>query len=275
MGNLENLFADNPNVGIVGYIYETDDYSMFKKLEGNRDVEKTGKLKKSMKKNGFLNCPAVVNEELEVIDGQNRIFVAEELKIPVKFCIQPMVGIEETKELNSGQKNWSTLNYLHSNAIGNNNYARFEQLHNMFGYSPDIIYASMGANITGGGVTGIIRSGGLKCTEEQYEEATKTLKYLTMFNELVKNSKIKGSKSNFYIAVMFARRSEGINSHVLAQRIKDNFHVFGTYLGSTEECVRKVESAYNYKVPADNRIYLVDKYRKLADESLARYKKRG
>ena len=274
MGSPENLFADNPNVRRVGYIYETDDYSMFRKLEGNRDVEKTGRLKKSMKDNGFLNIPIVINNNCEIIDGQHRAFVAQELKLPIKFVVEPNADIETTKTVNSGQKNWSVLNFLHCDVKKNADFARFEQLHNMFGYPPDIIYASMGANITGGGAGGLIKNGSLKCSEEQYDEAVRMLTFIKPFDDFIKKSKIKGLKSNFYVAVMFAARCERVNQSVLAQRIKDNFHVFGSYIGSTEDAVRKVESAYNYKVPSDNRVYLVDKYRKEADESLARYKKR-
>lgn len=267
----KDYFKNNPNVRIVGYIYETEDKNIFKKLEGNRDVEKVSSLKKSMKKNGFINCPVLINEKGEVSDGQHRLMAASDIGLPIKFCVQEGMGIEETIDLNTGQRNWSTINYLHSKSLNSKDYARFEQLATIFPFAqPSVIYAAMGGNLTGGSVEKMIKRNTLTCTESQYEEATKMLTWLSSFNDLIKVNKIKGSKGSFYIALLFARRSGLVNSQVLTKRVRDNFHIYGTYFSTVEDSVRKTEDAYNFKVPTNNRVYLVDAYRKAADESLSR-----
>lgn len=272
MGNeLVNYFEGNPSVRIAGLIYETDDYSMFKKLDGNRDVNKIGPLKKSMKKYGFMNCPIMINEKGEVAEGQHRVRVAKELGLPVKFTVQPGMGLDETITLNTGQKNWSVNDYLNSMVDVNENYARFKQLQNLFAVSNKVIYTAMGANVTGGGIEQVIKNGSLICTEEQYEEAIRTLKWVSIFNDVIKKAKTKGSKHDFYIALIFASRSNLVNVQTLTRRVIDNYFLVGSRFGNVEEMVGKIENAYNYKVAANNRIYLVDSYRKAADESLAQF----
>lgn len=133
MSEFKNYFRGNPDVKVIGFIYETSNYEMFKKLQGNRDVEKIGSLKTSMKKNGFMNCPILINEKNEITDGQHRFESAKELGIPVKFTVQQEMGLNETIQLNTGQKNWKVEDYIHSYAAnGNVNYKRIEQLLQMF-----------------------------------------------------------------------------------------------------------------------------------------------
>lgn len=272
---IKDFYKDNPNVRIVGYVYETDDYEMFQKMEGNRDVEKFGRIKTSMKKNGFINCPILINEKGEVSDGQHRLASAEELKLPVKFVVQPGISLKETIDLNTGQKNWTAMNRVHGQAFNNENFARFEQLANIFSCTPQVIYTAMGVSITGGSVSGLIKNGSLICTEEQYEKAVITLKWATSFNDLIKTNRVKGSKPNFYVAIIFASRCKHVNIQTLSERIRANFHLYGTYFGSVEEIVKRTEDVYNFKVPMSNRVYIVDSYRKAAADSLARFKKRG
>ena len=104
MEKLKDYFEDDPRVRIVGYIYETVDYDLFKKMEGNRDVTKIDGLKKSMKKHGFLNVPVVINLNNEIGDGQHREAAGESLGLPIKFCIEPNISIDETFDINNCQK---------------------------------------------------------------------------------------------------------------------------------------------------------------------------
>ena len=270
-------FEDDPRVRIVGFVYETDDYSFFEKMKGNREVKRINRIKTSMRKHGFLNIPISVNLLRQIGDGQHRERAAEDLNIPVKFVVEPNMTLEETIDVNVGQENWGTSDHIHSNATLNNvDYARFEQLANTFPFAnPSVIYAAMGGNITGGGIEAIIRDKRLKCSEEQYEEATKMLAWLSTFNDLVKENKMRGAKANFYIALMFVRNSNLVNTQILSKRIRQNFFAFGTYFSSPEEVIRCVENAYNFKVSTDNKVYLVDAYRKAAAESLSKTRFNG
>ena len=62
-------------------IHSTNDLSVFKILEGNRNINLANveRLVKSIEENGFLQMPIIVNENYEVIDGQHRLMAAKKL----------------------------------------------------------------------------------------------------------------------------------------------------------------------------------------------------
>lgn len=53
----------------------TNNYEMFKILAGNRGVSpaRVKKIKKSIEDVGYITSPILVNEKMEVIDGQRQI----------------------------------------------------------------------------------------------------------------------------------------------------------------------------------------------------------
>ena len=63
----------NDNITIFGNIMVTENYDMFKKIGGNRKINKANyaKIVKSMKEEQLI-IPIVVNERYEIIDGQHR-----------------------------------------------------------------------------------------------------------------------------------------------------------------------------------------------------------
>jgi len=85
----------------VGTVYETNDYSQFKKLKGNRDVteEHVQMLMKSFKQ-GDVKKPIVVNEKMEIIDGQARLEVKKRLGLPVQFVIAEGATIDDVRRMN-------------------------------------------------------------------------------------------------------------------------------------------------------------------------------
>ena len=73
-------------------IYETTSYSQFKTMEGNRAVKdgRVNKIVESINKIGYVLSPILVNEKMEVIDGQGRLSALErdKLRLRRKLCSQ-------------------------------------------------------------------------------------------------------------------------------------------------------------------------------------------
>ena len=274
MGDLKNYYKGRPDVSITGYIHQTSNYDLFHFIEGNRDIEKIDNLKKSMLKHGYIGSPIVINERGEVIDGQHRLTACKETNIPVQFIVRNGIGINEISDLNIGQLNWKPKNYLHLDSVqGINESKRFEQLVEMFPYRFNVIYAAMGNGITGGNATKAIKNHAIVCDEGQYEEAVKTCMWLSAFDDFIKSKKMRGSVSNFQLAVIFAKRCNSVDPTTLVKRVKDNFHIFGNRFGSVEDEVENVEKAYNFKIAINNRVYLLDQYKKAAAKNSSRSKK--
>ena len=68
---------------IVNQVHSTNEHSVFKIQIGNRPVNNNhvARLIISMKKS-YLMSPLIVNEKMEVIDGQHRLSAQKELKLP-------------------------------------------------------------------------------------------------------------------------------------------------------------------------------------------------
>jgi len=62
---------------------------------------------------GVLMCPIIVNENMEVIDGQHRLMAAQGLDgVPIYYIKADNYRLEEVHTLNMNQKNWSKKDFV-------------------------------------------------------------------------------------------------------------------------------------------------------------------
>jgi len=95
-------------------IYKTDDLSKFTFKPENRDIEpdNLNKIRASLRIRNLLELkPLLVNEKMQVIDGQHRLVAARELGLPVWYTIQKEENPEDIFLLQT-QKTWSRVDYL-------------------------------------------------------------------------------------------------------------------------------------------------------------------
>jgi len=88
---------------------------MFEQVTSNREVDKAHvkKLVASITKNNLLKLnPIIINEQMQVIDGQHRLEAAEQLKLPIFYMVDSQVSKRDLSDLNSVKKNWSTMDYI-------------------------------------------------------------------------------------------------------------------------------------------------------------------
>ena len=95
-------------------ILETKDYSKFKVLDGNRAIRdrRVDAIVQSITEVGYVTSPILVNENMEVIDGQGRLAALERLNMPVEYIVQEGIGIEECRQMNIHQSNWTDYDYV-------------------------------------------------------------------------------------------------------------------------------------------------------------------
>lgn len=99
---------------IVGNVFCETNYKVFKKLNGNRSINMkiVNRIIESIKKVGQIPVPIVVNENMEVIDGQNRLEAFEILGLPVYYVITNGAGTSECIMLNINQTPWKLGDYI-------------------------------------------------------------------------------------------------------------------------------------------------------------------
>ena len=126
----------------VGTVYSTTDYDSFAKLEGNRDVLENRKnlIKASIEERGWIRNPIVVNEKMQIIDGQGRFEALKELGLPIEYVISMGATIDDCIALNIKQKNWAYRDYVSCYAqMGNPNYVRLQELTSKHNKIPEVI----------------------------------------------------------------------------------------------------------------------------------------
>lgn len=160
-------------------VHETTNYNIFKLVAGNRDVDKNHvkSLAKLMAINGNLTgeFPIVVNESMEVMDGQHRLTALKQLNWPVYYQVRKTLTLDQVRAINVGHRNWNWIDYARSYAnLGNKNYERFLVLAQKYplGYGALSQFAGFLDNrdILGRSQT-TFRNGGLTFNAEHYKRA--------------------------------------------------------------------------------------------------------
>lgn len=97
----------------ISQVYKTTEYSKFKFLDENRQVNQSHvkKLMESFERK-YIPNPIIVNEYGHVIDGQNRLTAAMNLKFPVYYIVIDGLTAADIAPLNYNAKNWNKNDYL-------------------------------------------------------------------------------------------------------------------------------------------------------------------
>jgi hypothetical protein len=114
-------------------VKKTRDYNMFKRLKGNRPINEAhvNALVRSisLSPETMENSPILVNERMEIIDGQHRVEALRKLEMPVHYTIGAGLGLKDVQILNSGSKPWGPVDYASSwSEYGNENYLFYLKL---------------------------------------------------------------------------------------------------------------------------------------------------
>jgi len=132
---------------VVNQVLQTNDYTKFKILKGNRFVNQlhVKRLKDSFSKD-YLMSPIIVNQYYEIIDGQHRFKAAKELDLPINYIIVNNYSLKEVQILNTNMKNWKKEDYLKTYCdLGYPEYLKFRKFMRQY---PDFGIASSEAILT-------------------------------------------------------------------------------------------------------------------------------
>ena len=124
-------------------IHKTTNYDQFKLQVGNRLINKRNfkKLVESVKEQQ-LRIPIIVNEKMEIIDGQHRFLSWQENEKPIYYIINEGYGLQETKRANVASTNWTNTDFIRTYIEeGKESYITFKELKTTYGVSiADLLY---------------------------------------------------------------------------------------------------------------------------------------
>lgn len=113
----------------VNTVIETYDYSKFKDILGNRNINNLNvkRLVQSFQKS-YLMSPIIVNENFEIIDGQHRFLAAKKLQLPINYIMVKGYSLDEVKSLNETGIKWSKKDHLNAYVeLGYPAYLKFKE----------------------------------------------------------------------------------------------------------------------------------------------------
>lgn len=112
-------------------VFSTKDFSLFILRDDNRDKISSDHLKAIKQSISECNLlymrPIIVNESMEIIDGQHRFLAAKALNVPIYYEIQKDVTPMHMVRLNTS-RSWSSSDYL--NFYVKNGYQEYIKLNN-------------------------------------------------------------------------------------------------------------------------------------------------
>ena len=242
---------------IFAQVYEERDYSKFKRLENNRDVTEARKekLKASISSGEVLN-PIIVNEKMEIIDGQGRYEAKKELGLPIQYIISKGTGIEECQKMNKYNTKWSIVDYIYSYArAGNPNYIKFAKACEQIKCPPS--KTATFANILGGGnMTERMENGTLLFDDVLYEQ---TLENHRKFQDILEALLYQGRVNQTFIlaANILFENPEYQHKKMIEQCKKYR----GTFVQMAKRKDQVVELSRIYNMRAKKKIYFEDWFR--------------
>lgn len=236
-------------------VYVTTDYSVFKRLPGNRDIPESriSKIVESIQSVGWVHNPIIVNEKMEVIDGQGRLTALQRLKMPVEYIIAEGVGNKECIYMNMNMVNWKLPDFIKSYAEqGNENYQRLLSLMER--------YANGNLSIISTAVYRVskskhrdIKNGVLQLTEEQYREAIPRLEYIKPLLDTLDAKKLPGSIITLMQTLIYYFDYPEVDKNRLAYSVEKYIYNASPWVLNSD-CEREVETAYNYGLGLEKKI---------------------
>lgn len=156
------------------HIQQTDKYDQFKTILGNRQIstEHISNLVREIQQCDLLAaCPIIVNEKMEIIDGQHRLEAAKRLKIPIYYVQSPGLDIKQIVKLNNSQKRWKVWDYIELHIkYGNEQYAKLKDFVTRHRLTPSIGIQLLGKRSMTSFHSRLFREGEFMVEDEAFAE---------------------------------------------------------------------------------------------------------
>lgn len=222
-------------------VLQTTDYSKFRVMEGNRNVNTLhlARLKISMEED-YLISPIIVNEGLEVIDGQHRLRCVEELGLPVYYIICEGYGVSEVHRYNGNSKNWTMDDFMSGYIeMGKKEYEFYKGFKERYGFGHTECLMML-TGYGGGEANKIFQSGKLRI--KKYNDACIIADKIKKIEPYYDGFKRRG----FVGAIIYLLKNPSFDIEEFIDKLK--FQQYKMYdCSRIEQYVELIEEIYNFK----------------------------
>jgi hypothetical protein len=237
MNNLQN----EPMVKHSNQVHTTTDYFLFKPIEGNRNKNllHINRLKKSMAET-YLFTVIIVNEKYEIIDGQHRFDVIQELKLPLNYIVCNGYGLNEVHILNQNSKTWTSDDYLDGYCkLGYEDYLKYKEFKELYGIGHyECMWLLNGSQLSN--PTQVFFTGDFKI--KNYNEACKIIEKIMLVEPYYEEWK----RRSFILAMLQLFKNPNFELTEFLQKLKLQPTALSN-CSTTNQYVSLIEEIYNYR----------------------------
>lgn len=243
---------------IEAEIKSTNKYDLFKFNKLNRVINEAHvlNLARSIEEHGNLTyvMPVVVDENMEVIDGQHRVKACEIADVPVYYVVGGDMTIDDVRVINTKQRNWTIDDYIASYAAqGDESYKTYQELREEFNAQHNVLMYAIEGGVRRQTPLKRLRNG-----ELQFNDSQDIIRVRDLLDLTYKLASMVGGHGNrsFLFALMKAIMNERVDN----KRLEDKFKKYGSSLYKRylqlDDNIRLVEDIYNYMQSEETRIRL-------------------
>lgn len=236
-----NSFKTEPMVKHSNQVHTTTDYFLFKPIEGNRNKNllHINRLKKSMAET-YLFTVIIVNEKYEIIDGQHRFDVIQELKLPLNYIVCKGYGLNEVHILNQNSKTWTSDDYLDGYCkLGYKDYLKYKEFKELYGIGHyECMWLLNGSQLSN--PTQVFFTGDFKI--KNYNEACKIIEKIMLVEPYYEEWK----RRSFILAMLQLFKNPNFELTEFLQKLKLQPTALSN-CSTTNQYVSLIEEIYNYR----------------------------
>lgn len=223
-------------------IFSTRNYDLFKKLPGNRPLNPANLSRIEVAvRAGNVPTPAIVNKQMQVIDGQHKIEISKRLGLVVEYIMREDWGLDEAQRLNQVGKKWDdkdwSLSYI---AQGNENYQQFLDFKDKYKLPSDISAQLLGGLATNRDAMSAFTEGKFKV--KNYALACKYAEQILEIGQYFTGYR----KTYFMRAMIMIFRLEVYVHNNFIHKLK-TFPTLMVQSPTVEGFVLTIEKVYNYQ----------------------------
>ncbi len=236
----------------IPQIQKTKEYSIFKSVNFNRDKTKhhIQEIKGIIQKENLLHLhPIIVNESMEVIDGQHRLEAARELEIDI-FYIKADVSYEHILNSNLLQRKLSLEDVIKFYAIKDKipHYIEFQSHMNMLKLSPKSLIALLFGMVSKSLIS-FIKEGKFQMPPKK-DVVENIILSFSKFKDFVQEKRIKPfsmfSCCNFCVAFRNLILITGYNETIFFSKLEQRWFDLKPQLNSND-WTKLLINIYNWK----------------------------
>jgi ASC-1-like (ASCH) protein len=231
-------------------IQKTEDYNLFKRMEGNRTLNKAhvSRLAISFAENPELAAasPIIVNGNNEVVDGQHRLQALINLGLPVYYHQVGNLDLRSVQVLNSATKNWNPVDYARSfSEMGNENYKTYLEFKFKYHLTHEVLVQ--------------VLTQGKRLDSAIFTRGKFKVKNLTIAHRVsqqlvdIRQYYKRGDKKVFASAFMRISLTPEYDHKRMIAKVKQ-FNSFFQDSPNVEEYMRQLEKIYNHHVRDNERV---------------------